>query len=213
VKSDHDRLPISGAILVGGQSTRMGRDKATLELGGMTLAARQAAVLTRCCDEVLLVGAAARGLPGCRSVPDAHPRRCALTGLYSALLAAAAPLVFVTACDYPFLGIELVRALYRAWQPGMLSLLPLGPEGRHPLTALHHRDLAPRLRAALDAGRLRVDLALDPLRRACLPWASLRRLGVPPRTFLNLNTPAELERARRLLAEEHRCTDTSAPPC
>jgi molybdopterin-guanine dinucleotide biosynthesis protein A len=192
-------LQLSGAILVGGQSSRMGRDKASLELGGLGLAARQAAVLTRLCGEVLLVGAGAPDVPGCRPVPDAHPRRCALTGLYTALLAASSPLVFVAACDYPFLGSELVLALRRAWHPGLLSLVPMDSGGWHPLTALHHRDLAPRLCAALDAGRLRIDRALDPLRCARVPWTSLRRLGVPPQTFWNLNTPAELERARRLL--------------
>jgi molybdopterin-guanine dinucleotide biosynthesis protein A len=191
----------SGAILVGGRSSRMGRDKARVELGGGRLAERLAAELAPLCAEVLLVGADAPEIRGCRRVGDAHPERSSLTGLYSALSAAAAPYVLVAACDYAFAGRRLFRALLCGARAGLSTLLPIGPDGPHPLLALHHRELAPRLRQRLDAGCFRVRAALDPLRTARLAWPSLRRLGVRPEELWNLNTPAELERARRFVEE------------
>ena len=179
----------------------MGSDKARLGLGSATLAARAAEALSGLCAEVLIVGDAAPELPGCRRVPDAFARRCSLTGLYSALLAASAPLVLVVPCDVPFVSAKLLRRLVRAWRPGLWSVVPVGPRGQEPLVALHHRDLAQRLRARLDAGQLRIQQALDPRRTAYLPWASLRRLGVTESEFWNLNTPEDLASARRFLEE------------
>lgn len=190
---------LTGAILAGGLSTRMGRDKATLQLAGAPLAARAAAALRPLCSEILLVGSGTFPLSGCRSVPDAHPRRSSLTGLYSALLASDTPLVLVVACDYPFVGQDLLRRLIAAWRPGLLGVMPLGPDGRHPLLALYHRSLAPRLLQSLDAGRLKIQSALDPSRLAHLPWASLKRLGVRPQELWNLNTQEDLARARQFL--------------
>jgi molybdopterin-guanine dinucleotide biosynthesis protein A len=179
----------------------MGQDKAQLLLGGRPLAERVASSMAQLCPEVLVVGSEEIEVKGCRRVADAHPQRCSLTGLYSALVAASAPLVLVAPCDVPFVGQELLERLIEAWRPGLLSVVPLGPHGEEPLVALHHRDLAPRLRGRLDAGLLRIGPALDRSRLAHLPWASLRRLGIRPETFWNLNTPQDLHKARRLVEE------------
>lgn len=179
----------------------MGRDKAAVELGGISLAARIAGVLRPICDEVLLVGNQAVGVDGCKRVPDARPERSSLTGLYTALSQAASPLVLVVACDYPFVSARLLEVLLMAWQEGIWSVIPLDSTGPHPLLALHHRAALPGLETRLKQGRFRIAAALDPLRVATLPWASLRRLGVSAKCFWNLNTPAELEHATRLLED------------
>ena len=194
-------FPVTGAILVGGTSSRMGRDKATLELGGVGLATRIAGVLRPFCDEVLLVGNQDVHVDGCRRVPDARSERSSLTGLYTALNEAASPLVLVVACDYPFVAPRLLEILLSAWRAGLWSVIPLDSTGLHPLLALHHRNHVPRLEARLNQGRFRIAAALHPLRVATLPWSSLQRLGVSAECFWNLNTPTELLQATRQLED------------
>ena len=179
----------------------MGRDKATLELGGISLVTRIAGVLRSFCDEVLVVGNQDIQVDGCRRVPDARSERSSLTGLYTALSEAASPLVLVVACDYPFVAPRLLEILLSAWHDGLWSVIPLDSTGPHPLLALHHQSHLPRLEDRLNQGRFRIAAALDPLHVATLPWCSLRRLGVSAECFWNLNTPTELEQATRLLED------------
>lgn len=106
----------AGLLLTGGASTRMGRDKATLQLGGQTLAARVAAVLSAVADPVLVVGSeAGTGLPAVED-PRIGPLAAVATGA-EALTRRGVPddaLVVVLACDLPFVEPGLLRLLARA---------------------------------------------------------------------------------------------------
>src|SRR5712692_4284874 len=105
---------LSGAILVGGRSRRMGSDKALMELDGQPLAAHLVATAATCCEEVLLVGGdpgrfATLGLPA-RWVPDGASDAGPLGGILGALEAARHDACLVVACDMPFITMELVAA-------------------------------------------------------------------------------------------------------
>ncbi|HEY8393934.1 MAG TPA: molybdenum cofactor guanylyltransferase [Thermaerobacter sp.] len=105
--------PITGVILAGGHSRRMGRDKALLDLGGRPMIARVAEALGRVCAEVLVVDRdpdryAFLGLP---VVLDRKPGFGALSGLHAGLLALPRPYGLFVACDMPFLQPALLRYL------------------------------------------------------------------------------------------------------
>ena len=109
--------PLSLAIIAGGQSRRMGRDKAFVELGGQTLIER---VIQRSAElgqaETILItnkpaDYAHLGLPMFR---DALPDKGSLGGIYTALLRAQSPAVLVLACDMPFVNADLLRLHDRA---------------------------------------------------------------------------------------------------
>jgi len=105
---------IAAALLVGGASSRMGRDKSRLEIGGVANATRLARLLGGLFEELLLVGGdPPDDAPG-RCVPDPEGPVCALRGLVAALEAARAPRVLVVATDLPLLTADLVLALV-AW--------------------------------------------------------------------------------------------------
>lgn len=145
---------VAGALLLGGASSRMGRDKAQLSLDGESLAARSARLLARCFQEVLLVGGppgAAFCAPPARLVDDPPGPRCPLRGLVGALAAAQAPRVVVIATDLPGLCDALPLAL-SAW-PDADAVIPRRGGRPEPLCALWQRDaVLPLARARLAAG-------------------------------------------------------------
>ena len=99
------QLPFTGAVLTGGRSTRMGTDKAFVEVDGRPMAGRVAAALRAAgAAEVLAVGGDLDRLPSLgfdRAVPDRHPGEGPLGGLLTALAAAGHDVVVVLACDVP----------------------------------------------------------------------------------------------------------------
>ncbi len=103
----------AGVLLTGGASRRMGRDKATIDVGGTTLAARAARVLRAVCDPVVEVGSGVSGLEAVREdPPGAGPLAALLTGarVLDARVGGSAP-VLLFACDLPFVEPALLRLL------------------------------------------------------------------------------------------------------
>src|SRR5437773_12522 len=107
--------PLSGAILVGGQSRRMGTDKALLEFEGEPLVVRLARSLAAVCDEVLLVGGDPARFAGLllsvRCVPDGAQDAGPLGGILGALQAARHDACLVVGCDMPFVTAEIVGGM------------------------------------------------------------------------------------------------------
>ena len=194
---------VAGAVLVGGRSTRMGADKAGLELAGVPLAVRTARILASLCEEVIWVGGAPpEGAPG-RAAADPPGEPCSLRGLVGALEAARAPRVLVVATDLPGLSADLLLALVAL--PEADVTVPETDAGLEPLCALYARDaVLPAARANLAAGRLALRELLGALRLSTLSGDALRAFDPDGAVLANANTPAELERARARAAEARR---------
>jgi len=189
---------LSGALLLGGASRRMGSDKAWLAWDGEPAATRAARLLAGHCREVLLVGGAAPpGTPG-RRIPDPPGPRCALRGLVGALAAAHHAHVLVLAVDLPLVTPALLRAL--APHAGDEAVVPRGARGPEPLCALYRREaaLAPA-RAALATGRLSLRTLLARLRVRWLGPETLAALDPSGRALWNVNTPEARAQARAWL--------------
>ena len=108
-----NREGVTGLILAGGQSRRMGRDKARLPWGAVTLIEHVIDTVRPLVEELIVSVRDARQVPRLAVhvvedlVPDAH----ALGGLYTGLRAASYARCFVCACDAPFLHPALIRFL------------------------------------------------------------------------------------------------------
>jgi molybdopterin-guanine dinucleotide biosynthesis protein A len=105
------RAELSGIVLAGGKSQRMGRNKALMELGGKTLISHVLDKLTRLCDELIVSANELElyaDLPA-RIVPDQIPGRGALSGVHAGLKAMRNERAVVVACDMPFLSLSLLR--------------------------------------------------------------------------------------------------------
>jgi molybdopterin-guanine dinucleotide biosynthesis protein A len=112
---------VAALLLTGGQSRRMGFDKAAIEWRGETLATRAARVLADVCDPVLEVGPGFTSLPAVREQPPGTgPVRALLAGVDA--LRASLP-VLVLACDLPRVEAPLLRLL--AERPGEGTVIPM----------------------------------------------------------------------------------------
>jgi molybdopterin-guanine dinucleotide biosynthesis protein A len=189
---------LSGVVLAGGQSKRMGRDKALLELGGRTLIARVLDKLALLCDE-LIISANERDpythLAG-RVVPDVIPGRGALGGIHAGLAAMRNERAVVVACDMPFLNVSFLRFL-AAISPGFDVVVPrLGPY-YEPLHAVYGRNCVTAIERVVADGPQRVVALFEGVRVSEVPEEQVR-LYAAERSFLNVNTPADWAEVQRL---------------
>lgn len=189
-----------GAVLIGGSSRRMGRDKARLPWRGRPLALHVAAALSAVAGEVVLVGSRPGDdrFPGVRTIADRRPGEGPLAGLHAALEAAGGRAVLLAACDLPGVSPELAR-----WVAGS-GLPPEGPprarvpvaDGRaQPLFALYSAACREPAEAALARGERSMTGFLERL--------AVERLVVTPALpfyhrdlMRNVNRPDDLEERR-----------------
>ena len=188
------------AVLAGGQSRRMGRDKALLPLGGQTLIERVLAAAHPLGYPGLIVGdPAAHAHLGLPVHPDRRPGLGPLGGLYTALDATAAP-VLLLACDLPFLTPAFLSHLAERRGPQQ-AVVPHTDAGLQPLCALYEPSCMAAVQAAIEADQLGLrgllrNLSLDLVRER--DWRPYDERGL---LFANLNSPAEYERARAAFLE------------
>ncbi len=147
--------PFSAVVLSGGQSRRMGRNKAWIEFGGGPLIARQLATLrTLGPVEVLISGPAGCGYEslGERVIPDAFPGSGPLAGIERALALAASPLVLVVAVDMPLMTAACLRHLLRRCAGGA-GIIPRVAGRLEPLAAVYPRRARVLARRLLSEGQ------------------------------------------------------------
>lgn len=182
---------VAAAVLVGGASQRMGRDKAHLEVDGELLAVRSARLLAAWVGDLVLVGGEPPAAAPGRRVPDVEGPRCPLRGLVGALGATRASRVLVVATDLPYLTPDLVLGLL-AFPPAPV-VLPRDAAGPQPLCAVYRRDdvLAPA-RAHLAQGHLALAALVERVGAHFVEGADLRALDPGGRALHNVNTPADL---------------------
>ncbi|CAN5150644.1 MAG: molybdenum cofactor guanylyltransferase [Actinomycetota bacterium] len=177
----------------------MGREKLSLEVEGMPLIERVRDALAGCCHEVLVVGDGGARLEGVRHVTGERPGGLGpLAGMEAGLASARHPLTFVAAGDMPFLTRSMVDYLLeRLDRSGVLAVVPRYRGRTHPLCAAYARALLPRLETDLDGGARAVQGFLEGVDKVDYVEVELRRFGDPSLLLVNVNSPEDLEWARR----------------
>jgi molybdenum cofactor guanylyltransferase len=202
-KADHT-LPLTGAILAGGFSSRLGQDKATLRLNGSTLAHLAAAALAPfSATRWLVTNHPLVHLPlGLPLLTDLRPFLGPAGGLATALFYARTPWVLVAAVDNPFLAPALLAELAeRAGRTRHPAVICRSPSGLEPFPGLYASRLFPALWDFLHA-KHRPTRFLDVCRPQILPESAVLALDPEARSFFNLNTPEDLARAATFLPAE-----------
>ena len=193
----HEMIGVTAAILVGGRGERLGRGpKPLLRVGTRTILDRQLLALGEAgVDRILLVGRWSHAsVHGVHHVPDVLDASGALVGLYSGLLAAAAPIVIVMAGDLPFVGPKLLIRLADL-KPEEDAVVPHSAGRWHPLCAAYRRRTALRIKARIDRGELRASAIVTELCVHALADEELTPLDPDGMGLMNVNTPDDLLRA------------------
>ncbi len=201
---------LTAVILAGGQSRRMGADKALLRLpsGGPTLIERVVAAARAIADDVVIVGGDAGRLPpmAVRTVPDAIAGAGPLAGLVAGFAAAWHADILALACDLPYLSVPLLRwmaALPRTWD-ALAPALPHadGKTGWEPLHALYTRACLAPMHAALDRGDRQATAFFPAIAVHPLTADEMRRYDAAGRSTISANTPDAWGEAARWLANQ-----------
>lgn len=196
-------IEVTGVLLAGGKSRRMGEDKRYLVVGEQTLLERGLDVLRSIFQEVLVV--IAQDSPpldvDARVVRDLVPDCGSLGGLYTGLTQATAPCIFVVACDMPFLDQAVIAQFTRRRATADIVMAKLAAR-LHPMHALYGKRCLPVLEQMIRARQLKIQEMVShaSLRVRYVTEADLLTLDPSGRSFQNVNTPADLEVARSLLA-------------
>lgn len=188
----------SAAILAGGRARRLGgRDKSRIVVGGRTILARQLDVLRRLVPRVVIVASDVEAFADAEVpvLPDVVPGCGSLGGIYTALVAAAGP-VLVLACDMPFVTEAFLARVVEAGRDVDVAI-PRGRDGYHPLCASYGQACAGPLRRRIEQGALKVvDLLADVRVREIGP-DEIAPFDPDGLLLLNVNTPADVARAEQ----------------
>lgn len=192
----------SGFILVGGESSRMGRDKALLEIAAEPLVLRMARLVRA------VIGSAPRLIGSSepyrqfelKIVQDDWPGAGPLGAVATALRVSKADWNLVIACDLPYLTSEWLQFLVaRARRTSADTVLPVNFSGAEPLCAMYHKRCESALRSALENGIRKVTDGLAKLRLECIEPAEWQPFDAQGLLFKNMNSPADYDEARQRL--------------
>lgn len=192
--------PITGVILAGGKSSRMGQNKALMRLGSTRLIDRVVEVMREVLRDLLMVTNTpetytALGIP---MVPDVWPDKGSLGGIYSAIYHVPTPYCLIVGCDMPFLNAAVLRYLitqiadYDVVLPDVLGELQT-------LHAIYSKACLPPIEHCLAANRLRIVGFLPDVRVRTVTASELHPYDPDLLAFQNLNTPEEFQAAEQRL--------------
>lgn len=193
---------VTGVILAGGSSRRMGRSKWSLKLAGKELIFWTVQALQPVVGEIIIVKRPEQRIevPGIKAVNDdlSYPPS-ALRGIVAGLMESKTGWSFFCGCDMPFIQPELVKFLFDL-TPGYKGVIPVLEDGPHPLHSFYHKDLIGQIRENLETKSLKLlEIAGEPeIRRVTLK--DLDGFNLDPTSFFNINTPEDFRRAEIMIA-------------
>lgn len=192
---------LSGFVLAGGASSRMGRTKALLEIGGVPLLVRTVGLVECVVGAATVIGNSdsytSLGLP---VVDDDLPGAGPLGAIATALRTSSAPWNLVVACDLPYLTCEWLNYLVRRAAASAADVvMPINTSGAEPLCAAYHKRGEAAIRAALAQGVRKVTDGLKELRVETIGPAEWKAFDSDDLLFKNMNSPEDYEEAKARL--------------
>lgn len=194
---DSQMAGVSAFVLAGGQSSRMGRDKAFLELDGQVLIRRMLELARAVAPGTRIVGNVEKFRAYAEVVDDEFPGCGPLAGIQAALRASEEELNLIVAVDMPFVAVEFLQYLVQqAAASDALVTVPRA-EGRwQPLCAVYRRAFADIAEQSLREGKYKIDPLFRRVKVLSIEEPELRERGFSPEMFRNLNTPEDWRSAQ-----------------
>jgi len=206
-------MDIDAFILIGGRSSRLGTDKAFVELDGQTLAARAANTIEAALSPQHITFVAASDTQFERRIPfelsypivaDLKPGFGAWSGMDTALAYARTEWTLVLACDLPLITVDLLRTLAARVDKDIDAVVPRQPDGRlQPLCAIYQTERARKAVGSIFTGERQLPklaTLFDHLDNRVVEPDEYEHLSGSERFFANINTEKDLSAAKNGLA-------------
>ncbi len=195
-------MSLTIVVQAGGESQRMGTNKALIPFLGIPLIQRVIERVRPLANEILITTNQPDelGFLGMRLVADIYAGRGALVGLHTALVSSSHPYVGVVACDMPFVSpVLLAYQLDCLKQDNVDLVVPLTVQGHEPFHAVYRKSTClPAVESALARGQKRMISWYPEVRVRELEHEDLVRIDPSGLAFMNINTPEEFQAAERL---------------
>ena len=202
-------MTVTSIVLAGGRSSRLGREKLAEVIAGKSLIERAISSLSALSQEILIVisqkqarsSLSSYTYPKAKTVVDLYSQKGSLIGIYTGLMHSSNLLNLAVACDMPFLNLDLLRYMVKI-APGFDVVIPRIGDQMEPLHAVYSKKCIGPMEDRIKQGNLRVTGFFDSVKVRYLGEEELDRFDPERLSFFNINTEADLKRARILAARE-----------
>jgi molybdopterin-guanine dinucleotide biosynthesis protein A len=184
-------MQLTGVILAGGKSSRMGNEKCMLELDGKPMLEHVLDRLRMCCNEILIsTGNKSLNYLGYPLIADEFPERGPIEGIRRSLEAATNPAALVIACDIPFLSHDLIKQMAAEAVTYDMVYLMLPSKQIQPLPVIFSKKVIPAMNNMISKS----DYKLQNLIAGIAGTSGLKTFAIGIETEpLNFNKPGDIE--------------------
>jgi len=193
---------MTGIILAGGKSQRMGKNKAFIDSEGIPLFGRVYRVFKEIFSEIIIVANDAGPFERYEAIlqMDIISDKGAIGGLYTGLFHSSNYHAFCSACDMPLLNPHVIK--YMADKRDSYDVIvPKTHDGLHPLHAIYSKRCLNPMRQLFDGGDLRIINFFHHVRVKYIEEMEIREFDPHMRSLINVNTEEEMEAVRKILME------------
>ena len=195
-------------LLAGGQSSRMGVNKALLKIGRVVNIQRVANVFKKVTENILVVTNSPEDyhfleLP---FIPDIYIGQGPLGGLHAGMSSSETELQVLSACDMPFVNDQAVNEMLSCYEPGFDAIIPEINGRLQPLFAVYHKRCLPVLTECLEKKELKMKLFLEKIRVKVIKETDFSLYHEDPERFrllfFNMNSMEDYEEAKHIYQTE-----------
>lgn len=184
---------LTGVILSGGKSTRMGGNKAFIEIEGTPIIQRIQTLFERLFDEIIIVTDQKELFSNLNAkiYLDLIPNRGVLGGLYTGLFFSSFPFSFCVACDMPFLKESVIKYLIKNIEDSDV-IVPKTKDGLQPLHAIYSKNCLEPIKKIIELGKYKIVDFYPMVKVKIIDENEFFSLDPMRESFINVNTPEEL---------------------
>ncbi len=183
--------------MAGGQSTRMGYDKALITFEGETLLQRAVRLCGQFCNQLIISSnSETHNTKGILRISDEIANCGPLGGIYSSLKSAENEWSFILSVDAAFVVPEFISYLI-SQREGYDAVVPLHNKGLEPLVAMYRKAVAPMVKKQLESREYKMELLIRNINTNFIDGQMWVKQF--PKIFVNLNTPVDLDKNRQFL--------------
>ncbi|SCZ09170.1 molybdenum cofactor guanylyltransferase [Alkaliphilus peptidifermentans] len=199
-----DKKHISAVVLAGGNSKRMGHNKALLQLGSITMIERIVTILQPLFNEVIVVTNSPDTfsmLKDVKFVPDYFitNEKNSLIGLYSGLRAAENEYVFAVACDMPLLNKSIIKYMIDVLSNEEDVLIPYLEGHYQPLHAIYGKKCLRPIEEMLSKEEYKIINFFNEVKVEKVDESAIKKFDIDLQSFININTFEEYVKIKRMI--------------